>query len=124
LYEIDSDLFARRFPALWFSFNWVARQSPAETIMWEIAEKCPAGMPQFSGLDLWLQRRAMLACYDQQGISYLLESVPKLRSELFQFLASARAIKSEDRQSLITALNGYESCHSGPTSEWYWAEEN
>jgi hypothetical protein len=123
LYAIDYDLFDRRFPALWFSLNLVARQSPAESVMWDIAEKCPAGITLFSGLDLWLQRRAVLACYDQQGISYLLESVPKLRSELFQFLAAARAIKSEDKASLIAALEGYESYHSGPTSEWYWAEK-
>jgi hypothetical protein len=114
-------LFSHRFPALWFSVLRISRLPTGTKMLWTIITKNPSGVPDFDGLDLWLQRRATLAYYDQQGLGPFLNEVESVREGLFQYLAAARINKVEEKNALIAALGEYSSLDSVP-AEWLWAD--
>lgn len=112
-----------RFPALWFALLRTTYLPAGAKILWAIITRNPSGMPDFEGLDLWLQRRAALAYYDQHGIGPFLSEINSVRTELLQYLAASRITKAEEKNTLIAALvkHGYEMAYPGP-DEWQWAD--
>lgn len=109
------------FTALWFAMLRTTYLPAGAKILWTIITRNPSGIPDFDGLDLWLQRRAALAYYDQQGIGPILNEFHSVRTELLQYLAAARISKAEEKNALIAALHGHDFDFSGP-DEWQWAD--
>jgi hypothetical protein len=120
--EVDQLLFSHRFPALWFSLLRISSLQSGTEMLWTIITKNPSGVPDFDGLDLWLQRRATLANYDQQGLGPFLNEVESVREGLFQYLAAARINRVEEKNALIAALGDCRGFDSSP-DEWLWADQ-
>lgn len=115
-------LLKHQFPALWFALLRTSRLPVGMKILWTIISRNPAGIPDFSGLDLWLQRRAVLAVYDQQGLDPFLSESQPVRAELFQYLVATRICKAEEKNALLAALDGREGFFSGTADKWQWAD--
>jgi hypothetical protein len=115
-------LFSHRFPALWFSLLRISSLPMRTKMLWTIITKNPSGVPDFDGLDLWLQRRATLAYYDQQGLAPFLNEFESIREGLIQYLAAARITKSDEKSALIAAIGENNSLYS-PTDEWLWVDD-
>jgi hypothetical protein len=120
--ESDQLLFSHRFPALWFAVLRISSLQSGADMLWTIITKNPSGVPDFDGLDLWVQRRATLAYYDQQGLGPFLKEVESVREGLFQYLAAARISKVEEKNALIAALSECKNFDSTP-NEWLWADQ-
>lgn len=124
--ETEYRLMNCRFPALWYALIRTSLQPENKAILWAIITKQPSRLISFEGLDLWLQRHAALAYYDQQGLNPFLINIEgqfsSIRIELLEFIAAARIIKAKDKDALIAALKGRESDFSGPAEEWIWAD--
>jgi hypothetical protein len=118
--ESERLLLGRRFAALWFALLRTSCQPASAEILWKIITRNPSGIPHFNGLDLWLQRRAALAYYDQYGLAPLLSESKSVRVELFQYLAATRIFKLEEKNSLLEAMSGPGFVFSG--EDWQWAD--
>jgi len=116
----ERQLLESRFITLWFVLLRTSRQSGSAEIIWKIITRGPSGVPDFDGLELWLQRRAALACYDQFGLAPFLSESQSIRAELFQYVVAARVIRNEEKKAVLAVLSGREYVHFGP-EEWYWA---
>lgn len=123
--ETNRSLLERRFAILWFALLRVACLPDCAQIVWAIITRSPSGTPNFNGLDLWLQRRATLAVYDRQGLAPFLSKFQLVRPELFQFLAAARTIKTEEKNAFMeqVAISGEYNCEQLGLDEWYWATD-
>ena len=119
--ETERLLLDSRFPALCFALLHISGRPEGAEILWTIIVRCPAGVPDFNGLDLWLQRRAVLAYYDRHGLARFLTEVLSIRIELLQYLAAARPLQVGEKSALMAALTGREGAYCGTTDEWYWA---
>ena len=119
-----------RFPLLWYALMRTPSMPDQTEILWKIITQGPSGVPDFTGLDLWLQRRAALIFYDKQGLAPFLhmmqESAGSIRIALLKFIVGARAILPEDKAALLARLDGYWDGHEGfdadNADEWYWAD--
>jgi len=122
--ETELHLLTSRFPALRFALLRTSSLPVGTKTLWTIITRNPLRIPDFDGLDLWLQRQAALAYYDQQGLAPFLMDIEgksfSVRIELLEFLAAARVFKTKDKDTLIAALDGSES-DSGPADKWIWA---
>ena len=116
----ERHLLKSRFITLWFAMLRTSRQSVSTEIIWKIITRGPSGVPDFDGLELWLQRRAALACYDKFGLAPFLSESQSIRAELFQYLVAARVIRNEEKNEVLAVLSGRDFVHNGP-EEWYWA---
>lgn len=94
-----------RFLAIWCSLLVLAHQKPKSPIIWEIVTTPPIGVPDFDGLDLWLQRRSALIAYDSSGIEPFLTEIGSVRPELFQFLAIMRQVSKLELDRLKEAIS-------------------
>lgn len=121
--ETEKLLLKHRFPALWFALLRTSCLPAGAKILWTIITRNPSGVPDFDGLDLWLQRRATQAVYDQQGITPFLSESQSVRIELFQYLAATRISDVEEKNAVLTALAGRGFEYAGP-AEWQWAEQH
>lgn len=101
----DRVAMAARFPAFWCAMYWLAQQPDGAQPLLEVVTQSPIGVPDFEGLELWLQRRAALITYDQFGLAPFLKNLSSVRTDLFQFIGLMRSISCEDQASLLLALN-------------------
>lgn len=111
-----------RFHAIWFALLKISYVTAGNEILWKIITRNPSGTPDFDGLDLWLQRRAVLAAYDRHGLNPFLNRALSVRIELFQFLAVARIATAEEKQALVAALGSREGFFVGHADKWQWAD--
>lgn len=118
--EFDSrfKIFKHYFPSLWFAVLRVGNLSEKDSILLEVITKLPSEQPDFDALDLWLQRRAALTYCDQHGFGTLLKYLSSIRPEIFQYLALARIISTDDKNFLVSQAATLESCHDLSVSEW------
>ncbi len=101
------ELLRERFPAIWFSMLLASQLSDPRAILLPLVRKGPDGVPDFDGLDLWIQRRAALAIYDRLGIApSFLDGQSPVRAELFQYLALARTIGNEEKRAIRAWVGG------------------
>ncbi|MDP2833400.1 MAG: hypothetical protein Q8Q28_08960 [Pseudomonadota bacterium] len=105
----DREAFDAHFPAFWCALHWLAMQPEGAPCLWEVISHEPIGVPEFAGLDLWFQRRAALLAYDRFGFVPFLKDLSPVRTELFQFIGLMRQITSEERASLLEALQQLEA---------------
>lgn len=121
--EAEKLLLKHRFPALWFALLRTSCLPAGAKILWTIITRNPSGIPDFDGLDLWLQRRATQAVYDLQGIAPFLSESQSVRTELFQYLAATRISDVDEKNAVLTALAGRGFEYADP-AEWQWAEQH
>jgi hypothetical protein len=82
----DHSRFDSVFPILSFSLSFVAKHCSESAVIKKIALESPYDVPGFWGNDLWLQRRAMIACAKQHGLGFILDNLSKLRFELIYYV--------------------------------------
>ena len=104
----DRAAFAARFPAFWFALYWVGHHPERADALWGVVTQDPIGVPDFEGLELWLQRRAALITYDIYGLAPFTNNLAALRADLFQYIALMRQIPREGLADLLKALDQYE----------------
>ncbi len=97
-----------RFPAFWTALLWLEQQPEGAAHLWDMVCHDPIGVPDFEGLELWLQRRATLAAYDRPGLTPFLRDIASVRPELYQYVAVMRTISIGDRASLLDAVSRLE----------------
>jgi hypothetical protein len=70
------------FPSLYFTLAFLSRTQPRSEIIKTIALTGPDGTPDLLGNDLWLQRRAFLACVKAYGIDFIVANIHLIRPPL------------------------------------------
>lgn len=63
--------FYGQFPALFFSLTLLRKIAPDAKIIRLLARNQPVEIPDFTALDLWLQRRAFTLCLNRDGTRFL-----------------------------------------------------
>ena len=119
----DRLLLERRFPALWFALLRVFNRPDCKEILWTIIIRNPEGVPEFCGLDLWLQRRAVFAYYDLYGFTRFMDEIKSVRFELLQCIAATKPLTGEEKLALIAALKGRADSSGGTVGNWDWASD-
>jgi len=76
------DKFNSMFPGLYFALAFLSRTRSHMDIIKSIALTGPDGTPDLIGNDLWLQRRAFLACVKAYGIDFIVENIHVIRPPL------------------------------------------
>jgi hypothetical protein len=104
----DRHALVAHFPAFWGALLWLGRHPDGMPYLWEVVTNDPIGVPDFYGLELWIQRQAALQTYDRFGIAPFLKDIASVRGDLFQFIGLLRPVSGEDKSSLLTALNQLE----------------
>lgn len=107
--EEDREVFAMHFPAFWGALHWLALHPEGLPCLWEVISNVPIGVPEFAGLELWLQRRAALLTYDRLGFAPFLNDLSPVRTELFQFIGLLRQVSREERAGLLEGLEQLET---------------
>ncbi len=100
-----STAFRDLFPVFWCALNLLGRQNPQNPLLWGIVCENQFNCSDIDSFDLWIQRRAALFVYDQQGIAPFQKNLKSIRPELFQFIALVRHVSNEERSSLLAAFN-------------------
>ncbi len=103
----DRLAFSDRFPAFWCALHWLGRHTENAPVLWDMVIQNGIGVPDFEGLNLWLQRRAALVSYDRNGFARFRECLTSIRPELFWYLALMRPIKDGERAELLGVLNQF-----------------
>jgi len=65
---------------------------------------CPHDVPDFTGNDLWLQRKAFLFCVKKYGLEFILDNLNKIRFELIYYILLKTDMKLIDLSRLRKAV--------------------
>lgn len=107
--EWDEVTLHHRFFRISAAFDIVARQDPGDARIIELAT-CPVSrVPSFDALDLWLQRRALRACVERLGISFINTHQENLRLEAVFSLVQSGLLDSRELLELRSFLRGLTS---------------
>lgn len=98
--DSEWDTLERLFPALFFALDFLGRHGRRLEVVAAVALTSPAGVPRFTGLDLWLQRRALSVMIRRQGPEFLLDNLnrdfrPLLVRYTFMRLSRVRSLKPQ-----------------------------
>lgn len=97
----DRELFYSLFPAVSFALFYQSRYGEDLTPVENVALTDVAGVPDFTGFDLWLQRRALACSVQARGASFLLDNLgPELRPLLI-FYGFLRFEAIREKKELI-----------------------
>ncbi len=61
-------------------------------------------MPNFDSNDLWLQRRALIACLKHYGVAFLIENLHAIRDELIHYTLLKRVLCGVELEQLKIIL--------------------
>ena len=111
----DSDRLELLSMALYFSILLVGSCSAGKKILLAISERCPARMPFFNGIDLWLKRIAALKLYDLEGFDLFLEQLPTIHTSSYFYICQIRGFSEEQKQRLLAEAN-----HQGIGMYYRW----
>lgn len=101
----DRQAFSARFPAFWCALHWLGGQAEDVPLLWKMVTQNAIGVPDFDGLELWLQRRAALISYDRKGFERFGGDLISIRPELIWYLALMRPITDAERAEVLVSLN-------------------
>ncbi|MEA3279318.1 MAG: hypothetical protein U9Q38_01775 [Thermodesulfobacteriota bacterium] len=88
------------FPVLYFSLSFLSKYRSESEIIKKIALNCPHDVPDFTGNDLWLQRKAFLSCVKKYGLEFILDNLNKIRFELIYYILLKTDMKLIDLSRL------------------------
>lgn len=92
----DWDKLYAAFPFIYFSFLVLSKYQKNSNIIKQIALQSPHNVPDFSGYDLWLQRKAFTACVNEYGVQFILENYEEIRLELIYYSILQKSISMMD----------------------------
>src|SRR5690606_584577 len=74
------------YPAVSFSLSFNIHHHSDAGIIQKIAVTNLEDVPDMWGKDLWLQRRAMIACVKRIGLSFIVDNLSQIRYELIYYI--------------------------------------
>ncbi|MDP2225737.1 MAG: hypothetical protein Q8M57_07380 [Nitrosomonas sp.] len=74
------------YPAISFALSYIINHDRDAEIIQKIALTNLEDAPDMWGKDLWLQRRAMLACVQRSGLAFIVDNLNKIRYELIYYV--------------------------------------
>ncbi|MDO5288168.1 MAG: hypothetical protein Q4F13_00840 [Pseudomonadota bacterium] len=92
------------FPHLWFSALYLLHHQPRHPLLKTIALQEPAQPPDFTALDLWLQRQTFSTLVRQHGLPWLAQNTPSLRTSLVQHSVLSGALAAKNVDALYDTL--------------------
>lgn len=87
--------------ALYFSILMVGSCAAGKKMLLAIAQKEVAGVPNFDGEDLWLQRLAALKLYDLEGFKAFSKHITSIRATNYYYIDLVRGFSWEQKQFLF-----------------------
>jgi hypothetical protein len=95
------------YPAVFFAFSFILRHHKDAEIIQRIALTHTNEEPDDWTKESWLQRKAMLACIQQTGFSFIVDNLKQVRYELIYYVLLKTEISPDELSSLREAiLNG------------------
>lgn len=88
------------YPAISFALSYIINHHNDAEIIQKIALTNLEDAPDMWGKDLWLQRRAMVACVKRYGFSFILNNLSQIRYELIYYVL----LKTETVPTELNAL--------------------
>ena len=74
------------YPAISFALSFIIHHHCDSEIIQKIALTNMEDAPDMWGKDLWLQRRAMIACVRRSGLSFIVDNLSQIRYELVYYV--------------------------------------
>ena len=74
------------YPAISFALSYIIHHHSDSEIIQKIALTNLEDAPDMWGKDLWLQRRAMIACVRHNGLVFVTENLNQIRYELIYYV--------------------------------------
>lgn len=74
------------YPAISFALSFIIHHHCDSEIIQKIALTNIEDAPDMWGKDLWLQRRAMIACVERSGLSFIIDNLSQIRYELIYYV--------------------------------------
>ncbi|MDO8894088.1 hypothetical protein [Nitrosomonas sp.] len=74
------------YPAISFALSYIINRHSGAEIISKIALTNLEDVPDMWGKDLWLQRRAMIACVQHDGLAFIVDNLNKIRYELIYYV--------------------------------------
>jgi hypothetical protein len=113
----DGERLARDFPYLWLAWLVVSKLAPVQ-VRGELGRQLACCSIRLSEemVDLWLQRRAVLAWHDADGMDALLDAYGvTVRAQLVHYAVLMRGASDEQRQRIRTLATQHPD---GDAVEW------
>ena len=105
--EDQHDRFNILLRALYFSVLTIGKFKASKKILWAVANTPPAGIPEFLGNDLWLQRVSALTLYDMVGFDNFIRYFPDFRITIFYYIGLKRGYTDAQKKLLREAAHQY-----------------
>lgn len=74
------------YPAISFALSYIINHHSDSGVIQKIALTNLEDAPDMWGKDLWLQRRAMIACIKRNGLSFIVDNLNQIRYELIYYV--------------------------------------
>lgn len=92
--------FGSLYPAISFALSFIINHHNDSEIIQKIALTNLEDVPDMWGKDLWLQRRAMIACVQRDGLSFIMNNLNQIRYELIYYVLLKDTINSAELNEL------------------------
>lgn len=92
------------YPAIFFALSYIINYHSDSEIIQRIALTNLEDVPDMWGKDLWLQRRAMIACVERYGFSFIVNNLSQIRYELIYYVLLKETINSAELNKLKEAI--------------------
>lgn len=93
------------YPAIFFALSYIIINHHSNAgIIRRIALTNLEDVPDMWGKDLWLQRRAMIACVKRTGLSFITENLSQIRYELIYYVLLKTDTNSAELNKLKEAI--------------------
>ena len=99
-------LFYSLFPAVYFALIYLSRYGEDLAPVEKIALTNVNGVPDFPGLDLWLQRRALACAVQARGVTFLLNNIDReMRPVLIYYAVLRFEFVKKEREQIIQRMH-------------------
>lgn len=100
----DAKKFKALFPKLFFALSFLSEYKPNSNSLIRIALSDPDA-PDFYGRELWLQRKAFMACLKNYGFEFITYHFKNIRPELMAYALFKGGIDYDSLAKLTSLLN-------------------
>ncbi|AEJ01676.1 hypothetical protein Nit79A3_1875 [Nitrosomonas sp. Is79A3] len=92
------------YPAISFALSYIINHQSDSEIIQRIALTNLEDAPDTWGKELWLQRRAMIACVKRTGLSFIVDNLSQIRYELIYYVLLKAKITPIELNTLREAI--------------------
>ena len=92
------------YPAVSFALSYIIHHHGNSEIIHKIALTNLEDAPDMWGKDLWLQRRAMIACVQRSGPAFIVDNLNQIRYELIYYILLKTDTSSAELEKLKEAI--------------------